>query len=253
MCTFAMAGCKSTSTVADPAGTGQLVSVDPSVAPSPTPSDPPTPTPTPSTKPTKKATPSAPPEVKEPGCAGQVGKSLSHTSIKKLLTSASKMNEYTDLNPASLPTEMNGVKPKVTIPLKLLRAIAYEESGWQSACQSNDGLGFGTMQVSADVQDFVNLKYGEKYDRTVPADNVDIAAADLEWLTVHFGILYFKKDFNLSTNSKLFDVVVAAYNVGQNAVVNADASKIQIGPKGSAYVQTVKGLMASTCPCQKWG
>jgi len=201
---------------------------------------------------TKPAAPPPPTVASEGHCAGFTGTNVSKSTVLRDLTAASKVNEWAGLDPAFLPVEMKGVRPVVTIPLKLLKAIAAQESGWRSACNGTDGLGFGTMQITAPTQDWMNQKFGESFDRMTPRGNIDIAVAELEWLTVHFGIVYFHKSFNLSTNTQLFDAVVASYNVGYAAVDVGGA--IHIGPIGSGYVSSVRGLMSSTSPVQSsWG
>jgi Transglycosylase SLT domain len=243
-----LSGCSSSK--GGPQGVGALVSASSSPSPTPTP----TPTLVPTQDPTAPAspTPSPTPTVAQQGnCAGLTGKNLSKKTILSYMTKASKIDEYTDLDPAYLPVDMNGVKPVVTIPLKLIKAIGAQESGWQSACKGGDGLGFGTMQVTADTQSWVNGKFGETYDRMTPQQNIDLAVAELEWLTVHFGISYFHKTFNLSTNTDLFNAVVASYNVGWGNV--DDGTSIQIGPKGSGYVSAVRGLMVNPLVQNQYG
>jgi hypothetical protein len=197
-------------------------------------------TPKPSTKPTETI---APP----PGCAGLQGKNLSKTAVKNLLVAASSRQPWVGVQqPANLTKPL----PKITVPLQLLRAITAQESGWQSACKSNDGLGFGLFQVSADTEAFVNGRFGESYNRFVPADNVAIATDNLAWLLVYFGQFHFHETYSWST-TKLFDAVIASFNAGYGTI-NPDNS-IVIPDYAQAYVNAVREQELPSADCQHWG
>jgi hypothetical protein len=217
---------------------------------SPTPPPPPSPTPKkspgkkPPTSPSKKPTETiAPP----PGCAGFQGKNLSKTAVKNLLVAASKRQPWVGVQQ---PANLSKPLPKITVPLKLLRAIAAQESGWQSACKSNDGQGFGLFQVSAETQDFVNGRFGETYDRFVPADNVAIATDNLAWLLVYFGQFHFDETYSWST-TKLFNAVVASFNVGYGTI--NPGNSIVIPDYAQSYVNAVRQQELPSADCQSWG
>jgi soluble lytic murein transglycosylase-like protein len=224
----------------------------PGDSPTASPTPPPVVTPTPKKSPSKKPTKSpskrptetvAPP----PGCAGLQGKNLSKTSVKNLLVTASSRHPWVGVQqPASLTKPL----PKITVPLKLLRAVAAQESGWQSACKSNDGLGFGLFQVSADTEAFVNNRFGENYDRFKPADNVAIATDNLAWLLVYFGQFHFHETYSWST-TKLFDAVIASFNAGYGTI--NPGNSIVIPDYAQAYVNAVRQQELPTADCQQWG
>jgi hypothetical protein len=223
-----------------------------SPSPSPTRSPAPSPRPTPKKSPSKKppTSPSKKPTetvAPPPGCAGFQGKNLSKTAVKNLLVAASERQPWVGVQqPANLTKPL----PKITVPLKLLRAIAAQESGWQSACKSNDGQGFGLFQVSAETQDFVNGRFGETYDRFVPADNVAIATDNLAWLLVYFGQFHFNETYSWST-TKLFNAVVASFNVGYGTINPGDS--IVIPNYAQAYVNAVRQQESPSAACQSWG
>jgi hypothetical protein len=249
------AGCAGL-TPKDNAGPGVTVesSTPAGVATAGVPAVTPTPTPTPTHHATPKPT-TTPTRTKPPipviTCAGYTGKNLPKSTIKKYLTNAAAQDEYAALDPARLPDELNGQRPKVVIPLTLLKAIAAQESGWQSACQANDGMGFGTMQIQPEVPDGINAYFAESWDRMDPQENIRIAAALLQQNTVYFGIKYFHKTFDLAHNSALLNVVIASYNVGRGNVESNDM--IHIGPVGTTYYKAVREQMLPTADCQHWG
>jgi Transglycosylase SLT domain len=183
----------------------------------------------------------------EQPCAGFRGSNLSKTSVKNLLTSASARQPWVGVQQ---PSGLTKPLPKITVPLKLLKAIAAQESGWQSACKSNDGLGFGLFQVSQQTEDFVNSRFGKSYDRFVAADNVAIATTNLAWLLVYFGQFKFHETYSWS-NTDLVDAVVAAFNVGYGTVDQGNT--IVIPDYAQAYVNAVRLQELPTADCQHWG
>jgi hypothetical protein len=175
--------------------------------------------------------------------------------VLALLKAASRVNEYAaaNIDPMTLDSRLGGKLPDVHIPLAMLKAIAADESSWTSTCVSADGYGYGTMQVGADATTLVNSRFLTTFDRFDQANNILLANAYLEYLAVHFGILYFHNDFDLTTNTSLRDTVIAAYNVGITGV-DPTGTKIDIGPIGHAFVGTIVALMNPAEPCQKtWG
>jgi soluble lytic murein transglycosylase-like protein len=162
------------------------------------------------------------------------------------------MYEVDHVDPGGLDRSLKGKLPNVHIPLAMLKAVAAEESSWTSNCVSGDGLnGYGTMQLEPSTADQANSKLHTSFDRLNPEQNIVLGNQWLEYLTVHFGILFFHASFDLS-NTKLRDAVLAAYNVGISAVDRN--GKLQIGTRGSTYAETVVALMQPSQPCQKsWG
>jgi soluble lytic murein transglycosylase-like protein len=170
------------------------------------------------------------------------------------LSHAAHVNAYVadHIVASSLDHRLNGKLPDVHIPLTMLKAVAAEESSWTSNCVSGDGLdAYGTMQLEPSTADQANTKFHTAFDRANASQNITLGNQWLEYLTVYFGITYFHNSFNLK-NTKLRDAVLAAYNVGISFVDRG--GKIQIGPTGRNYVNTVVGLMQPWQPCQKsWG
>ena len=217
-----------------------------SVVQTPTPATSPSRTPTKS--PTRTPKPSPTDTVEQPpGCAGFQGKNLSATAVKNLLISASERQPWVGVQQ---PANLSSPLPKITVPLKLLKAIAAQESGWQSACKSNDGLGFGLFQISADTQDFVNRRFGTNYDRFNAADNVAIATDNLDWLLVYFGQFHFHETYSWATTG-LFDAVVASFNVGYGTV--NPGNSIVIPDYVKPYVNAIREQELPTADCQHWG
>jgi soluble lytic murein transglycosylase-like protein len=226
-------------------GPGDPVSASPSPAPKATAI-----TGQPSKKPTKKATARATPSETippPPGCAGYRGTNLSKSSVKSLLTAASHWQPWVGVQqPANLTKPL----PAITVPLTLLKAVAAQESGWQTACKSNDGLGFGLFQISAATQTFVNQRFGTTYDRFTPSGNVAIATDNLAWLVEYFGQFHFHETYGWS-NSDLLNAVIASFNVGYGTV-DGDG-EITIPDYAWPYVNAVRQQQQPTADCQQWG
>lgn len=253
VCAFALVGCSSSKQTADP-GSGQLVAV--SASPStPDPNLLPSSDPEPSDDATAPASPPPPPPPPKPlTCPHTDGKPQSAKRVLSELTAASKINEYVaaKMDPLGLDTALEGKLPNVHIPLRMLKAVAAQESAWTSTCISTDQLGYGTMQMGVEATSDTNSHFHTNFDRMSQTQNIMLGTAWLEYLTVHFGIIYFHSDFNLTTNYALRDAVLAAYNVGLNYVDYG--GQIQIGPKGRQYATTVDALMDPSQACQKtWG
>jgi hypothetical protein len=240
----------SSSAADQPSFVNGLPSSAPPVSEPPATLDPPATTKPPTATNTSKSKPHTTPPTETPGpppCAGFSGKNLSLTSVKNLLTAAASRQPWDGVQkPANLTKPL----PKITVPLVLLKAMAAQESGWQSACKSNDGLGFGLFQISADTQTFVNTRFGEDYDRFTPADNVAIATYYLAWLLVYFGQFHFHETYSWS-NTDLVDAVIASFNVGYGTVDQGDA--IVISANARAYVSAVRQQESPSADCQSWG
>jgi hypothetical protein len=247
------------------------------ISPSPTVSESPSASPSPTASPTPESTHKAspipttpPPPPPKPGqCRRQpdtVGKTQSAKTILHELTAASKIDEYEVAKPdISGEPRLHGKEPVVRVPLTVLKAMAAQESGWTSNCISSDQLGYGTMQMEAAATSQANEHFATTYDRMNPEGNILVANEWLDYLTVHFGLDYFKGDFNLLSNrtvtastqsgtikATLRDAVFAAYNTGLGTVDTKNG--LHIGSIGLSYLTSVNGLMASSQPCQKsWG
>ncbi|MBO3737146.1 lytic transglycosylase domain-containing protein [Actinoplanes flavus] len=234
----------------EPVGAPPPVSVEPTVEettqePEPEPT---TPSPAPSkTKASKKPTASPSPAQTDwsqvPDCFDYVGKNISKAKAKTALKKASGRIYWR--------TEA----PQLKLNFTLVKAVSWQESGWQSAIKNCDG-GFGLMQVMPDTLDHMNQRFGLAYDATGNhQDNAYAGANYLAWLTRYFGDRYFKESYDLSPSKCkshsswcLLNVVVSGYNAGYGTVDAAAKSKTLPNPD---YVDSVRSLMAD-CPCDKY-
>jgi len=208
-------------------------SASPSPSPSPSRAKSPSPKPKKSLKPPQETkTPPAPPPRQPPSvCAPSYdGTNLPKAQVKDFLVAASQ-RQFS----RSIPT--------LRIPLKLLKAIAWQESGWQSAIVACD-TGRGTMQVMPATATWLNGVYETSWDIKKPSDNVMLGGQYLAWLTKYFGDQLSTYDLD-SSDTTLLDAVISAYNFGQNAVKLADGKD---GIPNWGYVENVKALMVN-CPC----
>ena len=151
--------------------------------------------------------------------------------------------------------------PTITVPLSLMKAVAFAESSWRSTIISCDH-GVGLMQIMADTADWMNGRFGTNYDMTTLSGNTALGATYIEWLTMYFGAYYFGT-FDLTATAavgddgvtmRLRDVVISAYNVGPFAMENLhdtpdDPSDDTLHPiSNQTYVDRVTGYI-SNCPC----
>src|SRR5439155_19941957 len=130
----------------------------------------------------------------------------------------------------------------ITVPPALIEAIAWQESGWQSAIKSCDG-GVGTMQIMDPTARWMNQRFGTSHNYQTLAGNVAIGAEYLEWLIAYFGENNFGYHYDIS-DPDLLTAVIVGYNAGAGAVQFADGHTV-----ASRYATNVKALMAS----QPWG
>jgi hypothetical protein len=205
------------------------------------------PTTTPPTKKSKptstKATPTEDPNWHQaPACATHEGRKISKKTAKAALTEAAKRQYWR--------TEA----PKLRVPFKLIKAVAWNESGWQSDIVNCDG-GYGLMQTMPETVTHMNERFGLSYDPRNYRDNAFLGANYLAWLTKFFGDKYFKGSYDLSSTKCrshsdrcLLNVVIAAYNAGFGDVDAGLAKRKLVKP---AYVDTVRSLM-STCYCDRY-
>ncbi|MFG1606332.1 lytic transglycosylase domain-containing protein [Actinoplanes sp. NPDC049265] len=199
----------------------------------------------------KKATPStkAKPKPTEdpnnftlPECATREGKLVSKKQAKAALTTAAGR------------TYWKKSAPRLKVSTDLVKAISWQESGWQSNIVNCDG-GRGLMQVMPDTVDQINFRFGEHYDATDYRQNAQAGANYLAWLTKAFGDQYFKGSYDLSPakcrshgSMCLLNMVISGYHVGPGGVDAAHESGELPNP---AYVDSVRSLMKS-CYCDRY-
>ncbi|HEX8343476.1 MAG TPA: transglycosylase SLT domain-containing protein [Actinoplanes sp.] len=200
----------------------------------------------PSKKPTRKATATPtedPNNFQAPECATYDGKKVSKAKAKAALVNAAGRTYW--------PIQA----PKLKVPLRLVKAVAWHESGWQSNIVNCDG-GRGLMQVMPGTVDQMNTRFVKSYDATDYRDNAYLGANYLAWLTKYFAEHYFKDTYNLSSakcrsstdHRCLLNMVIAGYNAGAGAVDAAHAKKRLPNPE---YVRVVRALMAD-CYCDRY-
>jgi hypothetical protein len=226
-----------------PAGETEAADVQLGKAPKPTasPSKSPTrrPKPRPTRKPTTEKLPPAPPKPAPSGCQPTYkGTKQSRENVKVALTEAAGR------------TYWHVSAPDIRVPLDLVKATAWQESGWQSNIVACDG-GIGLMQVMPDTAAFVNQRFERSYDVNAYRDNATLGANYLAWLVKYFGDVYFDGDYTLDAadcadhrDACLLNAVIAAYNVGPGAVDTADGIVIP----NARYVENVRALMTE-CVC----
>ncbi|WP_426506009.1 transglycosylase SLT domain-containing protein [Dactylosporangium sp. McL0621] len=185
------------------------------------------PTRKPSPKVTETATPPAPPHNT---CAPVRGTNqLPKAQVKGYLDTASTKHFWgTATDPDYEP---------ILVPLRLLYAVAEQESGWQTDITACDG-GLGVMQVMPGTQTFVNTRFGTSWDRTKPDQNVMLGANYLAWLIAYYGPKLGTYDM---TDTKLLNAVISAYNWGTGGVDYAGG--VYPNPQ---YVQNVRALMVAS-------
>ncbi|WP_329499390.1 lytic transglycosylase domain-containing protein [Kitasatospora herbaricolor] len=142
------------------------------------------------------------------------------------------------------------------LPANLVKAIAWQESGWQSGILACDG-GIGTMQVMPDTVTWMNGKFAAKSDPDTLEGNVQLGTQLIDWLVAYYGDSGFGGKYDLAPDpatgrTPLLDLVIAAYNAGAgnvhyntvtDPVTNTTTGSLVIPNPG--YVANVKALMAS--------
>ncbi|MFB9239031.1 lytic transglycosylase domain-containing protein [Plantactinospora siamensis] len=180
-----------------------------------------------------------PPPKPVPGCTPvHRGVKASHAQARDALTAAAGR------------TYWPGSAPGLKLSTNLVKAVAWQESGWQSDIVACDG-GVGLMQVMKDTATFVNNRFEQSYDINDYRDNATLGANYLAWLTKYIGDLYFDGDYSLDAancatelNSCLLNAVIAAYNFGPGAVATDNGLVIP----NPGYVRNVRALMTE-CVC----
>jgi hypothetical protein len=249
----------------DPQGAaGTTTTADPTTTPpvTTTPAAPPTtttskkvvlPKPTVTVKPPPKEIPPPPPPP-DPTCTAATyhGTAATRDQVKAALVAAGGQQYWKGVQ---LDPNLTVPLPTITVPINLMKAIAWQESGWQSNIESCDH-GIGVMQVMQPTADSTNLRFGTNFDINTLDGNTQLGAEYLERLIMYFGIYHFGQHFALDTIAQvgpnneqysLLQVVVAAYNVGVGGVEDAN-DNIAIGPIGTQYSNNVIALM-SNCVC----
>ncbi|MEW2429497.1 lytic transglycosylase domain-containing protein [Micromonospora sp. NPDC047644] len=190
--------------------------------------------------PTETEVPPAPPKPAPSSCKPTYkGSQASRSAVKAALTNAANRTYW----PVSAPD--------ITIPLDLLKATAWQESGWQSNIYACDG-GVGLLQVMPDTATWMNQRFEKSYKIDAYQDNAYLGATYLAWATKYIGDMYFESDFRLDPalctselNSCLLNAVIAAYNFGHGAVAQEGEPLTIPNP---SYVRNVRALM-NECVC----
>ncbi|QGN47811.1 lytic transglycosylase domain-containing protein [Micromonospora sp. WMMD558] len=166
-------------------------------------------------------------------------------------TQATRAQVKAALGDAAAKTYWPTSAPDIRIPLPLVKATAWQESGWQSNIVACDG-GIGLMQVMPATADWMNQRFGQSYDVRDYRDNAYLGANYLAWLTKYIGDMYFEADYRLDAalcttelNSCLLNAVIAAYNYGHGAVAREGEPLTIPNPQ---YVRNVRALMTE-CVC----
>ncbi|SNY50771.1 lytic transglycosylase domain-containing protein [Paractinoplanes atraurantiacus] len=197
----------------------------------------------PTTKP-QSAEPTVPPFWSQlPDCAHyDKTKPVSKTKVKAALKAAAGKTYWR--------TEA----PSLRINYPLIKAVAWQESGWQSNIHNCDG-GAGVMQVMPDTVSMINNRFGLSYDASVFNQNVLVGGNYLAWLTKWVGDRYFGGSYNLSAAKCKsasswcpLNVVISGYNAGAGGIEQAAADKTLPNPE---YVASVRALM-KRCQCDQY-
>ncbi|MEU8297395.1 transglycosylase SLT domain-containing protein [Micromonospora sp. NPDC048909] len=214
-------------------------SASPSARPSPKPSR--TAGPRPVAKPpTETKVPPPPPKPPATDCkATYRGTQASRAQVKQALADAAAKTYW--------PTSA----PDIRIPLNLVKATAWQESGWQSNILACDG-GIGLMQVMPATATWMNQRFEQSYDLDDYRDNAYLGVNYLAWLTKYIGDMYFDADYRLDAglctaelDSCLLNAVISAYNYGHAAVAREGEPLAVPNPQ---YVRNVRALMTE-CVC----
>jgi len=153
---------------------------------------------------------------------------------------------------------------RVTLDPKLLKAVAEQESGWQSAIVSCVGA-VGAMQVMPATADWMNRFFSTGFNvRDVPG-NAMLGSEYLQWLIKDFADRYFDGDALHPENGDytvrasdcsldpavpdhrefcLLNAVIAAYNVGHGTVRNSIDDGDKVYYPNHAYIENVRALMS---------
>ncbi|HEX5541163.1 MAG TPA: transglycosylase SLT domain-containing protein [Micromonospora sp.] len=78
-------------------------------------------------------------------------------------TQATRAQAKQALTDAAGRTYWPNSAPSIKVPLNMVKAVAWQESGWQSNIIACDG-GVGLMQVMQPTADYVNMRFEKSYD-----------------------------------------------------------------------------------------
>jgi hypothetical protein len=203
---------------------------------------PPPPPPEPTRRPVAPAGPPPPPPVPQPppspeqDCPWYDGSVASRAEVRDALVAAAGHRFWPD--------------DPITAPVELMKAIAWQESGWQSTIIACDG-GIGTMQIMPDTATWMNTRFGTSLDVHTLTGNTMIGAAYVQWLIKYFGDVWFGGSYELDPadcadhlSPCLLNAVIASYNYGFGAVDQPD----EIVIPNPRYVENVRALMTE-CVC----
>ena len=224
---------------APPAQVGLGDAPKPKASPSKSPTRKPKPRPSRKASAATEKPPSVKPKPAPSNCKPKyVGAQAGRAEVKAALTEAAGRTYW----PVSAPS--------IRVPLELVKATAWQESGWQSNIVACDG-GIGLMQVMEATAGDVNRRFEKNYDVHDYRDNATLGANYLAWLVKYFGDVYFDGDYSLDagdcadhTDACLLNAVIASYNFGFGAVDTDDGLVIP-NPR---YVENVRALMTE-CVC----
>jgi soluble lytic murein transglycosylase-like protein len=200
-----------------------------------------------------------PPAPPNPGCSPTYdGTNAPFAEVRQALAAAGAKEYWRGV---VLPVNYVGPLVPITVPVNVMNAIAWQESGWQSAIVNCVDGGTGTMQIMPATVSHLNQRFGMDY--TFPLslqENTEVGANYLQWLMMYFGTKYFGQAFDMYAKGpidrgvqlELRDVVIAAYNVGPGGVENlgdpTDPADDTIAIYNWPYVNAVEAFMDS-CPC----
>ncbi|GAA2373493.1 hypothetical protein Cme02nite_02260 [Catellatospora methionotrophica] len=248
---------------------GESADAEPSASPSPSvkpsPSKSPKPKPKPKPSPKKVDLPGPPPPAPKPSppagakCPIHKGAGAPMADVEAALEAAAARKFWT--------------VSQVTLPAKVIKAVAMQESGWQSTIVACDG-GIGTMQVMPSTATWLNDDSPFTLDEDVNTlqGNTMLGSAYLQWLIRYFGMKYgfgceepdpdvspapaCTPDYTLReddcrqdpavADSKewcLLNAVIAAYNFGQGAVDKEILDGDAVWYPNATYVLNVRALM----------
>ena len=219
------------------------LSPSPSVSPSRSTSPKPKPKPTP--KPVQSPVPVPPPPPSEPpSCQAHLeGTNAPREQVGAALEAAAAKRFWT--------------VSQVSLPVKLVKAIAEQESGWQSAIVSCIGA-FGAMQVLPATSDWMNTRFDPDYDLKTVEGNAMQGSKYLQWLIKYFADRYFDgqqgdyalREEDCSQDPELADykewcllnAVISAYNVGHGTVDKSATDTVAGYYINHAYIENVRAL-----------
>lgn len=221
----------------------------------------PAPAPAPTTKPGPVAPPPPPVAAQQTppaqgGCKSFDGTNQPQSAVGAALAAAAGKSR-------TLTLSSGGTDKLPPLPVNLVKAVAWQESGWQSAIQACDG-GIGTMQIMPATATWMNGKFGTTNDVQTLTGNTDLGAELLDELVAYYGDSDFGGKYSLAPDpvtgkNPLLDVVVAAYNAGAgnvhyNTTSTTDPATGLVTTTGAevipnpSYVSSVEALM-SNCGC----